>query len=111
MLQDIDRLIRGESDSDCEVTAKRQTRRLSPVKPEQTVEMDLKSRKNILKNSKKNIRYVQRILSKRNIDVPTLEKSFVQATNSQIKDLKINMEELKLQNEITINGSTIMELV
>lgn len=56
---------------------------------------------------------VKKKLSKRNIDVLSLEKSFAQTTNSQIKDLKINMEEFqKSQNEITINGNTaIMELM
>lgn len=41
------------------------------------------------------------------------KKSFVQATNSQIKELKINMEELgKLQKEVTINDNmAIMELM
>lgn len=32
--QDIEKLIREESDSDCEMPAKRQTRSLSPVKPD-----------------------------------------------------------------------------
>lgn len=58
-------MIIKESDSDYEVPAKRQARRLSPIKPEETVEVDPIIRKDVLKNSEKNVEYVRKIASKR----------------------------------------------
>lgn len=67
------KLIGEESDSDYEVPAKRQTRSLSPIKPEKTLNIDPKVMKNALKSIEKNDAYVEKIVTERNIDVPSRE--------------------------------------
>lgn len=67
------KLIGEESDSDYEVPAKRQTRSLSPIKPEKTLNIDPKVMKNALNSIEKNDAYVEKIVTERNIDVPSRE--------------------------------------
>lgn len=73
MSKDIVKLIGEESDSDYEVPAKRQTRSLSPIKPEKTLNIDPKVMKNALNSIEKNDAYVEKIVTERNIDVPSRE--------------------------------------
>lgn len=104
----------SDSESDGEMPAKRRERGLSPVKPEPSLEVDSKIRRNILQKTCKNNSVIEKLPVKRNMDIPsTQKKSFAEVTRSQVGELHVDLDMLKkLQEEVVIDGSTaIMDLI